>query len=114
MGILQYDMKEIVDGVLKLLKDGAKEIFCELKNVLMAVLDTMKTIEDRRKYVNDVFNFSKIIATLGGMKKIDENFTPLLEDAMRVADGTWEDYHELQMERRKLKQESTPKRKLGR
>ena len=64
--------------------------------------------------MNDVFDFTRIIATLGGMKKIDEDLTPLLEDAMRVADGTWEEYHELQMERRKLEQESTPKRKLGR
>ena len=113
MNMLQLDMKGIVEGILKLLKDGVKEIFGELKNVLLAVLDTMKTIEDRRKYVNDAFNYTKIIATIGGVNIPKENLMLLHEDAMRIADGTWEEYHKQLMEHRKQEQESKLKRNWG-
>lgn len=104
MNMIHPNLKKIIEGILGLLKDGVTDFFNELKNILVVVLDTKKTIEGRKKYVNDAFNFTKIIASIDGIKYKNENLMLLRDDAMRIADGTWDNYHKQQKERQKLEQ----------
>ena len=54
-----------------------------------------KTTEGRKTYVNDAFDFAKMLAKTDPDLKLDEKkLKPLKEDALKIADGTWESYHQ--------------------
>jgi hypothetical protein len=54
-----------------------------------------KTTEGRKTYVNDAFDFAKMLAKTDPDLKLDvKKLKPLKEDALKIADGTWESYHQ--------------------
>ena len=62
-----------------------------------------KTEKGRQSYVEDTFQFAKMMAKTDPDSKLDfEDLKPLHEDAMRIADGTWDSYHEKVEKREEL------------
>lgn len=87
-------VKIIIDHWKAEMKEFARDIMEELKS---AIFGAEPTIEGRKLYVSDAFTWAKVFAELDE----DESWTvdltklePLREDAMRIADGTWESYRE--------------------
>jgi hypothetical protein len=76
------------------LKEFARDAMNEIKDILFR---EEPKIDGRKAYVSDAFAWAKVFASLDE----DENWIrdesklePLREDAMRIADGTWESYRE--------------------
>lgn len=74
-------------------KEFARDVMNELKTYIFGAETTMK---GRKEYVSDAFVWAKVFAEF----EMDDNWKPdksklqpLEEDAMRIADGTWESYH---------------------
>ena len=54
-----------------------------------------KTVEGRKSYVKDAFDFAKMQAKTDPDLDLDDNaLKPLYDDALKIADGTWESYHQ--------------------
>ena len=54
-----------------------------------------KTTEGRKTYVNDAFDFAKMqTKTDPDLELDDKALKPLYDDALKIADGTWESYHQ--------------------
>lgn len=71
----------------------ARDVMNELKTYIFGAETTMK---GRKEYVSDAFVWAKVFAEF----EMDDNWKPdktklqpLEEDAMRIAEGTWESYH---------------------
>ena len=59
-----------------------------------------KTVKDRKLYVEDAFKGAKLLAlTDAKWTAKEEDLKPLYDDAIRIADGTWESYHSNQKEK---------------
>lgn len=74
-------------------KEFARDVMNELKTYIFGAETTMK---GRKEYVSDAFVWAKVFAEF----EMDDNWKPdktklqpLEEDAMRIAEGTWESYH---------------------
>jgi hypothetical protein len=92
------DMRKMIQIVIKHwkaeLKEFARDAMNEIKDILFR---EEPKIDGRKAYVSDAFAWAKVFASLDE----DENWIrdesklePLREDAMRIADGTWESYRE--------------------
>lgn len=92
------DMRKMIQIVIKHwkaeLKEFARDAMNEIKDILFR---EEPKIDGRKTYVSDAFAWAKVFASLDE----DENWIrdesklePLREDAMRIADGTWESYRE--------------------
>ena len=76
-------------------KAEAKHFTKELKDFLRKAMSGEKTSEGRKSYVNDAFWYAKIVAKTDADWTSDEKkLKSLEEDANRIADGTWDAYHE--------------------
>lgn len=54
-----------------------------------------KTAEGRKSYVKDAFDFAKMQAMTDPDLDLDDKaLKPLYDDALKIADGTWESYHQ--------------------
>ena len=52
-------------------------------------------MKGRQNYVIDAFQYAKMMAKTDPDYNLDfEDLKPLHEDAMRIADGTWDSYQE--------------------
>jgi hypothetical protein len=91
-------MRKMIQIVIKHwkaeLKEFARDAMNEIKDILFR---EEPKIDGRKAYVSDAFAWAKVFASLDE----DENWIrdesklePLREDAMRIADGTWESYRE--------------------
>ena len=61
------------------------------------------TVENRKRYVEDAFKGARAIAlTDTKWTAKEEDLKPLYDDAMRIADGTWEKYREKLDQRKHL------------
>lgn len=92
------DMRKMIQIIIKHwkaeLKEFARDAMNEIKDILFR---EEPKIDGRKAYVSDAFAWAKVFASLDE----DENWIrdesklePLREDAMRIADGTWESYRE--------------------
>lgn len=89
-------IKIIIDHWKAEIKEFARDVMEELK---VAIFGAESTTQGRKEYISDAFAWAKVFAEL----EEDENWKPdhsklepLQADAIRIADGTWESYHEEQ------------------
>ena len=67
----------------------------DLKDLLLKAMSVEKTTEGRKTYVNDAFDFAKMQAKTDPDLNLDDKaLKPLYDDALKIADGTWESYHQ--------------------
>ena len=89
------NFKKVVKIVFDQWKKGFKEFTKDLKDIIQEAMSVEKTEKGRQNYVNDTFQFAKMMAKTDPDYNLDfEDLKPLHEDAMRIADGTWDSYHE--------------------
>lgn len=89
------NFKKVVKIVYDQWRKGFKEFTKELKETLQDAMSGEKTKKGRQSYVEDTFHFAKMMAKTDPDCKLDFNdLKPLQEDAMRIADGTWDSYHQ--------------------
>ena len=97
--LLSLNFRKVIQIILDQWKAGLKEFTKELKDFLQEAMSYEKTVEDRKLYVKDAFKGAKAIALTDTMWTAkEEDLKPLYDDAIRIADGTWEKY------RKKLEQ----------
>ncbi|MBR0262767.1 MAG: hypothetical protein IJQ60_02670 [Prevotella sp.] len=97
------NFKKVVRIVYDQWRKGFKEFTKDLKDILQEAMTGEKTEKGRQSYVNDTFQFAKMMAKTDPDCKLDfDDLKPLHEDAMRIADGTWDSYHEKVEKREKL------------
>ena len=97
------NFKKVVKIVYDQWKKGLKEFTKDLKDILQDAISGEKTKKGRQGYVEDTFQFAKMMAKTDPDCKLDfEDLNPLHEDAMRIADGTWDSYHEKVEKREEL------------
>ena len=88
------NFKKVVQIVYDQWKAGIKQFTKDLKDIIQEAMSGEKTEKGRKSYVNDTFQFAKMMAKTEPDCKLDfEDLKPLHEDAMRIADGTWDSYH---------------------
>lgn len=98
LAVFSLDLKKVVKIIIDHwkaeMKEFVRDIMEELKS---AIFGAESTIEGRKLYVSKAFEWAGVIAEFDE----DEGWTadltklePLREDAMRIADGTWELYRE--------------------
>ena len=89
------NFKKVVQIIVDQWKAGLKQFTKDLKDFLLKAMSVEKTTEGRKTYVNDAFDFAKMLAKTDPDLKLDEKkLKPLKEDALKIADGTWESYHQ--------------------
>ena len=90
------NFRKVAQIILDQCKQGLKQFAKDIKDFLLkSMSSTEKTVEGRRSYVNDAFDLVKIMAkTDTDCELDDEAMKPLHEDALRIADGTWNSYHQ--------------------
>ena len=90
------NFKKVAQIILDQCKQGLKQFTKDIKDFLLKSMSSAeKTVEDRRSYVNDAFDLVKIMAKTGTDRELDdEALKSLHEDALRIADGTWDSYHQ--------------------
>ena len=92
------DMRKMIQIVIKHwkaeLKEFARDAMNEIKDILFR---EEPKIDGRKAYVSDAFAWAKVFASLDeeeNWMRDESKLEPLREDAMRIADGTWEAYRE--------------------
>lgn len=86
---------EVVQMILDQWKAGIKHFAKEMKDLFLQAMSDEKTIEGRKSYVNDAFWYAKLLVkTVTDWKGDNATINSLQDDAERIADGTWESYHQ--------------------
>lgn len=92
------DMRKMIQIIIKHwkaeLKEFARDAMNEIKDILFR---EEPKIDGRKAYVSDAFAWAKVFASLDeeeNWMRDESKLEPLREDAMRIADGTWEAYRE--------------------
>ena len=89
------NFKKVVKIVFDQWKKGFKEFTKDLKDIIQEAMSVEKTVKGRQNYVIDAFQYAKMMAKTDPDYNLNfEDLKPLHEDAMRIADGTWDSYHE--------------------
>lgn len=89
------NFKKVVQILVDQWKAGVKQFTKDLKDFLLKAMSVEKTAEGRRSYIKDAFDFAKIQAKTDPDLDLDDNaLKPLYDDALKIADGTWESYHQ--------------------
>jgi len=89
------NFKRVVEIIVDQWQAGLKQFTKDLKDFLLKAMSVEKTTEGRKTYVNDAFDFAKMLAKTDPDLELDEKkLKPLKEDALKIADGTWESYHQ--------------------
>ena len=105
--IFSANAKRFIDIIIKHWKAEIKEFARDVMNDIKSILfGAEPTLDGRRTYVSDAFVWARVFADL----EMDEQWKPdytkldsLQEDAMRIADGTWEAYREERQHQQHLK-----------
>lgn len=90
---LRKVVKIIIDHWKAELKDFKRDIFNELKSLIFGAAST---VDERKIYVSKAFVWAQVYAELETdetWKPVSAKLEPLKQDAVRIADGTWEKYH---------------------
>ena len=89
------NFKRVVEIIVDQWKAGLKQFTKDLKDFLLKAMSVEKTTEGRKTYVNDAFDFAKMLAKTDPDLELDDKaLKPLYDDALKIADGTWESYHQ--------------------
>ena len=89
------NFRKVIQIIIDQWKAEAKHFTKVLKDFLRKAMSGEKTSEGRKSFVNDAFWYAKIVAKTDADWKPDEKkLKSLEEDANRIADGTWDAYHE--------------------
>ena len=89
------NFKRVVEIIVDQWKAGLRQFTKDLKDFLLKAMSVEKTTEGRKTYVNDAFNFAKMLAKTDPDLELDDKaLKPLYDDALKIADGTWESYHQ--------------------
>ena len=86
---------EVVQMILDQWKAGIKHFAKEMKDIFLQAMSDEKTTEGRKSYVNDAFWYAKLLVkTVTDWKGDNATINSLQDDANRIADGTWESFHQ--------------------
>ena len=89
------NFKKVAQIIVDQWKAGMKHFTKGIKDFLQKAMSSEKTEAGRKSYVNDAFDLAKIMAKTDTCLELeDEALKPLHDDALRIADGTWDSYHE--------------------
>ena len=89
------NFKKVVQIIVDQWKAGLRQFTKDLKDFLLKAMSVEKTTEGRKTYVNDAFDFAKMLAKTDPDLELDDKaLKPLYDDALKIADGTWESYHQ--------------------
>ena len=93
--MLSGNYKKVVDIILAHLKKELREFSKEAKEVLQEIIfGAEKSVKGRKSYFRDAFKEAELEAKFDLDWEIREGvFNDLKEDAERIAEGTWEEYH---------------------
>jgi hypothetical protein len=98
LAIFSADARRFIDIIIKHWKAEIKEFTRDVMNDIKSILfGAESTMNGRKVYVSDAFVWAKVFADLemdDKWKPDHSKLEPLREDAMRIADGTWESYRE--------------------
>lgn len=106
--IFSADAKRFINIIIKHWKAEIKEFARDAMNDIKSILfGAESTVNGRQTYVSDAFVWAKVFADLEMEEQWKPDYSklePLQEDAMRIADGTWEAHREEQQHQEELKQ----------
>jgi hypothetical protein len=89
------NFKKVVQIIVDQWRAGLKQFTKDLKDFLLKAMSVENTAEGRKSYVKDAFDFAKMQAKSDPDLDLDDKaLTPLYDDANRIADGTWDSYHQ--------------------
>lgn len=93
--MLSGNYKKVVDIILAHLKKELREFSKEAKEALQEIIfGAEKSVKGRKSYFRDAFKEAELEAKFDLGWEIREGvFNDLKEDAERIAEGTWEQYH---------------------
>ena len=106
--IFYDDSKRFINIIIKHWKAEIKEFARDAMNEIKSILfGAESTVAGRKTYVSDAFVWAKVFADLEMDEQWEPDYSklePLQEDAMRIADGTWESHRQERQHRQRLKQ----------
>jgi hypothetical protein len=90
------NFKKVVQIIVDQWKAGVKQFTKDLKDFFLNTMNSQETtIEGRKSFVEDAFFYAKLMAKTDPDLNLDNNaLKPLYDDALKIADGTWESYHQ--------------------
>ena len=89
------NFKKVVQIIVDQWRAGLKQFTKDLKDFLLKAMSVENTAEGRKSYVKDAFDFAKMQAKSDPDLDLDDKaLKPLYDDALKIADGTWESYHQ--------------------
>ena len=95
LSTFSMNFKKVAQIIVDQWKAGMKHFTKGIKDFLQKAMSSEKTEAGRKSYVNDAFDLAKIMAKTDTCLELeDEALKPLHDDALRIADGTWDSYHE--------------------
>ena len=97
------NFKRVVEIIVDQWKAGMKHFAKGMKDFIWSAISVEKTEAGRKSFVDDAVHFAKMLAkTDTDWEADDKIINSLHEDALRIADGTWESYHQKQEQRSQL------------
>ena len=89
------NFKRVVEIIADQWKAGMKHFAKGMKDFIWSAISVEKTEAGRKSYVDDAVHFAKILAKTDPDLELDDKaLKPLYDDALKIADGTWESYHQ--------------------
>ena len=87
--------REVVQMILDQWKAGIKHFAKEMKDIFLQAMSFENTTECRKSYVSNAFWYATLLVkTVTDWKGDNATINSLQDDANRIADGTWESYHQ--------------------
>ena len=97
------NFKKVVQIVVDQWNAGMKQFTKGLKDFIWSAINDEKTEDGRKAYVDEAIHFAKMLAkTETDWNPDDDVLQSLHQDALRIADGTWDSYHQKQEQRDQL------------
>ena len=95
LAAFSLNFRKVAQIIVDQWKAGVKQFTKDLKDFIQKAMSGERTEADRKSYVNDAFSLAKIMAKSDVNLNLDDKaLKPLEEDAMRIADRTWDTYHQ--------------------
>ena len=89
------NFKRVVEIIVDQWKAGMKHFAKGMKDFIWSAISVEKTEAGRKSYVDDAVHFAKMLAKTDPDLELDDKaLKPLYDDALKIADGTWESYHQ--------------------
>ena len=87
--------REVVQMILDQWKAGIKHFAKEMKDIFLQAMSFENTTECRKSYVSNAFWYATLLVkTVTDWKGDNATINSLQDDANRIADGTWDSYHQ--------------------